>query len=46
MSVPKKLIKNVLLTVADCGSISSGGVTYSKLTNRDGTKKRNGWGVS
>jgi hypothetical protein len=37
MSIPKELMKNLLLLAIGCSG------SYSELTNRDGTKKRNGW---
>ena len=47
MTVPKDLMKNLILAAGGKGSISvGGGGSSNELTNWDGTKKRNGWGVS
>ena len=46
MSVPKELMKNLLLAAGGRGGVSTGGGgSNNELTNWDGTKKRNGWGV-
>ena len=46
MEVPKELMKNLLLAAGGRVGISTcGGGSYSELTNWDGTKKRNGWGI-
>ena len=46
MSVTKELMQGLLLAAGGKGSISyGGGDTDNTLTNWDGTKKRNGWGV-
>lgn len=43
MTVPKDLMANLFLAAGGRGGISTGdGVSYSELTNWDGTKKRNG----
>ena len=47
MSVTKELMQVLLLAAGGRGSISyGGGGTDNALTNWDGTKKRNGWGIS
>ena len=47
MIVPKELVKNLYLIAEGRGGISTGGGGPSgELTNWDGTKKRNGWGMS
>ena len=47
MSVTKELMQGLLLAVGGRGTISyGGGSTDNALTNWDGTKKRNGWGIS
>lgn len=47
MTVTKDLMANLLLAAGGRGGISSGGGgSNGELTNWDGTKKRNGWGVS
>lgn len=47
MTVPKELVKNLYLMAGGRGGISTGGGGPSgELTNWDGTKKRNGWGMS
>lgn len=46
MTVPKDLMKNLILAAGGKGSISvGGGGSSNELTNWDGTKKRNGWGM-
>ena len=46
MDVPKELMKGLLFAAGGHGSISTGGGgSNSELTNWDGTKKRNGWGI-
>ena len=46
MTVSKDLMANLLLAVGGRGGISTGGGgSNGELTNWDGTKKRNGWGV-
>ena len=46
MSVTKELMQGLLLAAGGRGAISyGGGNTDNALTNWDGTKKRNGWGV-
>lgn len=38
---------NLLLAAGGRGGVSSGGgASNSELTNWDGTKKKNGWGIS
>ena len=45
MTVPKDLMANLLLAAGGRGGISTGGGgSNGELTNRDGTKKKNGWG--
>ena len=47
MTVTKDLMANLFLAAGGRGGISSGGGgSNGELTNWDGTKKRNGWGVS
>lgn len=47
MTVSKDLMANLLLAAGGRGGISlGGGGSNGELTNWDGTKKRNGWGVS
>lgn len=47
MTVTKNLMANLLLAASGRGGISAGGGgSNGELTNWDGTKKRNGWGVS
>jgi len=47
MTVSKDLMANLLLAAGGrCGISSGGGGSNGELTNWDGTKKRNGWGVS
>ena len=47
MTVPKDLMANLLLAAGGKGGISTGGGgSDNELTNWDGTKKRNGWGLS
>lgn len=46
MTVSKDLMANLLLAAGGRGGISAGGGgSNNELTNWDGTKKRNGWGV-
>lgn len=46
MTVSKDLMKNLILAAGCKGSISvGGGGSSNELTNWDGTKKRNGWGM-
>ena len=46
MTVTKDLMANLLLAAGGRGGISSGGGgSTSELTNWDGTKKKNGWGI-
>ena len=45
MSVAKELMQGLLLAAGGRGSISYGGGSDNALTNWDGTKKRNGWGI-
>ena len=46
MTVPKDLMANLLLAAGGKGGIcTGGGGSDNELTNWDGTKKRNGWGV-
>ena len=40
-----ELMKNLLLAAGGRGSISTGGGVSGELTNWDGTKERNGWGI-
>ena len=47
MTVPKNLMESLLLAAGGRGIVSTGGGGSSnELTNWDGTKKRNGWGVN
>ena len=47
MNVTKELMQGLLLAAGGRGTISyGGGSTDNALTNWDGTKKRNGWGIS
>ena len=47
MTVPKNLMDSLLLAAGGRGIISTGGGgSDNELTNWDGTKKRNGWGVN
>ena len=47
MTVPKELMKDLLLMSGGRGGVSlGGGGSHGELTNWDGTKKKNGWGVS
>lgn len=47
MTVTKDLMANLLLAAGGrCGVSASGGGSNNELTNWDGTKKRNGWGIS
>ena len=47
MTVTKDMMKNLLLAAGGRGGISTGGGgSNNELTNWDGTKKKNGWGVS
>jgi hypothetical protein len=47
MSVTKELMQDLLLAAGGIGSITyGGGGPDNALTNWDGTKKRNGWGIS
>ena len=46
MSVTKELMQGLLLAAGGRGTISyGGGGSDNALTNWDGTKKRNGWGI-
>ena len=46
MTISKDLMKNLILAAGGKGSISvGGGGSSNELTNWDGTKKRNGWGM-
>jgi len=46
MTVTKDLMANLLLAAGGRGGISSGGGgSNGELTNWDGTKKKNGWGL-
>ncbi len=46
MNVTKELMKDLFLAAGGRGDISTGGGgSNNELTNWDGTKKRNGWGV-
>ncbi|MBR3442821.1 MAG: hypothetical protein IKG96_04095 [Bacteroidaceae bacterium] len=46
MTVTKDLMANLLLAAGGRGGISSGGGgSTSELINRDGTKKKTGWGM-
>ena len=47
MTVSKDLMQNLLLMAGGRGGISlGGGGSNGELTNWDGTKKKNGWGIS
>ena len=47
MTVPKKLMESLLLAAGGRGFVGAGGGgSGNELTNWDGTKKRNGWGVN
>ena len=47
MTVPKNLMESLLLAAGGRGIVGAGGGGSSnELTNWDGTKKRNGWGVN
>lgn len=47
MTVPKNLMESLLLAAGGRGVVcAGGGGSDNKLTNWDGTKKRNGWGVN
>ena len=47
MNVTKELMQGLLLAAGGRGTITyGGGGTDNALTNWDGTKKRNGWGIS
>lgn len=47
MTVTKDLMANLLLAAGGrCGVSESGSGSNNELTNWDGTKKRNGWGIS
>ena len=47
MNVPKNLMESLLLAAGGRGIVGAGGGgSSSELTNWDGTKKRNGWGVN
>ena len=47
MTVPKNLMESLLLAAGGRGIVSTGdGGSSNELTNWDGTKKRNGWGVN
>lgn len=46
MTVPKNLMDSLLLAAGGRGIVSTGGGSSNELTNWDGTKKRNGWGVN
>ena len=46
MTVTKDMMKNLLLAAGGRGDVSTGGGgSNNELTNWDGTKKRNGWGM-
>ena len=46
MNVPKELMDKLFLAAGGRGSVGTGGGgSDNELTNWDGTKKRNGWGV-
>ena len=46
MNVPKELMDRLFLAAGGRGSVGTGGGgSDNELTNWDGTKKRNGWGV-
>ena len=47
MTVTKDLMANILLAAGGRGSVGTGGGgSNGELTNWDGTKKKNGWGIS
>jgi hypothetical protein len=47
MTVPKEVMKDLLLMSGGRVGVSlGGGGSNGELTNWDGTKKKNGWGVS
>ena len=47
MTVPKNLMDSLLLAAGGRGVVcAGGGGSSNELTNWDGTKKRNGWGVN
>ena len=47
MTVSKDLMQNLLLMAGGRGCVGvGGGGSNGELTNWDGTKKRNGWGMS
>ena len=47
MTVPENLMDSLLLAAGGRGIVSTGdGGSSNELTNWDGTKKRNGWGVN
>ncbi len=47
MTVPKNLMESLLLAAGGRGIVGAGGGgSGNELTNWDGTKKRNGWGVN
>ena len=46
MTIPKDLMKNLLLMAGGRGGVGvGGGGSNSELTNWDGTKKKTGWGI-
>jgi len=46
MTIPKDLMSSLLLAAGGRGGISvGGGGSNGELTNRDGTKKKTGWGI-
>ena len=46
MNVPKELMERLFLAAGGRGSVGTGGGgSDNELTNWDGTKKRNGWGI-
>lgn len=46
MTISKDLMANLLLVAGGRGSVGTGGGgSNSELTNWDGTKKKNGWGM-
>lgn len=47
MNVTKEQMKDLYLATGDRGGITSGGGggVHGELTNWDGTKKKNGWGM-
>ena len=47
MTISKNLMSNLLLAAGGRGGVGvGGGGSYGELTNWDGTKKKNGWGIS